>query len=143
MFVCALSWIRNTLASFITLLYRNVLRKVTQVSAVFCKKDYEYLRMTGARAHESDASPLSGTGIVAECPAINKETVMISRRGSIIRAMVVFGSLGIAALVWSYSIMEEQRGGGSVEVQQIKEPAWGVEVKELSADASSTTRRSR
>ena len=60
---------------------------------------------------------------------------MISRRGSIIRAVVTFGSIAAGALVWGYSRVDEQRLGGSVEVQQLQEPAWGVEVQELSAEA--------
>lgn len=51
--------------------------------------------------------------------------------------MLVFGSIGVAALAWTYSVMNEQRIGGSVEVEQLKEPAWGVEVKELSSEAGS------
>ena len=62
---------------------------------------------------------------------------MISRRGSIIRALVVFGSLAVAALAWRYSVVYEQRIGGTVEVQQLKEPAWGVEIKDLSSEAGS------
>ena len=62
---------------------------------------------------------------------------MISRRGSIVRATLVFGAIGIAALAWAYSVMNEQRIGGSVEVQQLRGPAWGVEVREMSAEADS------
>jgi hypothetical protein len=64
---------------------------------------------------------------------------MISHRGSIIRAMVVFGSIGVAALAWAYALMNEQRMGGSVEVEQLREPAWGVEVREMSSEAPSAT----
>jgi hypothetical protein len=64
---------------------------------------------------------------------------MISHRGSIIRAMVVFGSIGVAALAWAYALMNEQRMGGSVEVEQLREPAWGVEVREMSSEAQSAT----
>ena len=66
---------------------------------------------------------------------------MISRRGSIIRATLVFGAIGVAALAWTYSVMNEQRIRGSVEVQQLREPSWGVEVKELSLEASSAANR--
>lgn len=76
-------------------------------------------------------------GHVADCPAL-QEAVMISRRGSIVRATLVFGSIGVAALAWAYSVMNEQRIRGSVEVQQLSEPSWGVEVKEMSLEASST-----
>lgn len=64
---------------------------------------------------------------------------MISHRGSIVRAMLVFGSVGVAALAWAYSVMNPQRAGGSVEVEQLREPAWGVEVKEMSLEARSAT----
>lgn len=53
--------------------------------------------------------------------------------------MLVFGSIGVAALAWAYSLMNEQRVGGSVEVEQLREPAWGVEVKEMSSEAHSAT----
>jgi hypothetical protein len=106
-----------------------------------CGRDYEYLRMTGAHAHESDALPLSGTGMSQTVPR-SQEAVMISHRGSIIRAMVVFGSIGIAALAWAYSVMNEQRIGGSVEVEQLREPAWGVEVKEMSSESASDAAKS-
>ena len=68
---------------------------------------------------------------------------MISRRGSIIRAMVVFGSIGAAALVWSFSVLNQERIGGSVEIQQLKEPAWDVQISEVSADAAATTASAR
>jgi hypothetical protein len=60
---------------------------------------------------------------------------MITHRGSIIRA-VVFGSVAAAALIWVYSSMNEQRGGGSVEVQQVPGPSWGVQIQEMPSDAA-------
>lgn len=64
---------------------------------------------------------------------------MISHRGSIVRATLVFGAIGVAALAWAYSAMNEQRRSGSVEIEQLREPAWGVEVTELSPEAQSAT----
>lgn len=64
---------------------------------------------------------------------------MISHRDSIIRATLVFGSIGAAALVWAYSVRNEQLIKGSVEVEQLPGPAWGVEVKEMPLDAQSAT----
>lgn len=64
---------------------------------------------------------------------------MISHRGSIVRATVVFGSIGVAALAWAYSALNEQRIEGSVEVEQLPGPAWGVEVKELPSDLQPAT----
>lgn len=73
----------------------------------------------------------------------SQEAVMISHRGSIVRATVVFGSIGVAALAWAYSAMNEQRIEqrikGSVEVEQLPGPAWGVEVKEMPSDVHSAT----
>lgn len=63
---------------------------------------------------------------------------MISHRGSIVRATLVFAAIGAAALVWAYSVRNEQRSGGSVEVEQLREPAWGVEVKEMSSEEQPT-----
>lgn len=59
---------------------------------------------------------------------------MVTRNTNIIGAAVLFGLIAAATVVWGYSMMNLQHGEASVEVQQLQERSWGVEIKELPAD---------
>jgi hypothetical protein len=59
---------------------------------------------------------------------------MVTRNTNIIGAVVLFGLVAAAAGIWGYSMMNQQHREASVEVQQIQERSWGVEVKEMPLD---------
>ena len=68
---------------------------------------------------------------------------MITRNTNIVGAAVLFGLLAAAAVIWGYSMMNLQHGEASVEVQQLHERSWGVEIKEMPADADLANEETR
>lgn len=60
---------------------------------------------------------------------------MVMRNASIIGAAVLFGLIAAAAVIWG----SLQNREASVEVQQMQERSWGVEVKEMPPDADTPT----
>ena len=60
---------------------------------------------------------------------------MVMRNANIIGATVLFGLVAAGAAIWGYSIMNQQHREGTVEIQQLQERSWGVEVKEMPLDA--------
>lgn len=64
---------------------------------------------------------------------------MVMRNAKIIGAAVLFGLVAAAAVIWGYAVKSPQNREASVEVQQMQERSWGVEVKEMPPDADMPT----
>jgi hypothetical protein len=59
---------------------------------------------------------------------------MVMRNANIIGATVLFALAVAAAIVWGYSTRSVPRRQASVEVQQMQERAWDVQVKQMPSD---------
>jgi hypothetical protein len=63
-----------------------------------------------------------------------KEVVMVTRNTHGIWTIVAFGLLALAAGYWSYIVKQQQRASTTVVIEQLREPAWAVEVRQVAAD---------
>jgi hypothetical protein len=61
---------------------------------------------------------------------------MVMRNASIIGATLLFALAVAAAIIWGYSTRNQPHRQASVEVQQMQERAWDVQVKEVPSDMS-------
>lgn len=60
---------------------------------------------------------------------------MVTRNANLIGAAILFGLVVVAAIIWGSQLKSLQHHQASVEVQQMQERSWGVEVKEVPPDA--------
>lgn len=62
---------------------------------------------------------------------------MLIRNANIVGAAILFGLVVAAAIIWGYSLRSLPHRRASVEVRQVQDPSWDVEVRQMPSDASS------
>jgi uncharacterized iron-regulated membrane protein len=84
----------------------------------------------------------TGASVAAPDYSGSKEVVMVTRNTHNIGVILAFCLLALAAMYWSYVVKTQQGPGTSVIVEQLKEPAWAVEVQQIPPDQATPTQAS-